>query len=102
MADKEAKREALEELDEDLRQIKTDVDAARAWSDVASRIADALEHTVVAQTFMQLMGAGMKPEGDGFRLEGHRAKCPACLILKNAKPANILPPNGMPIIGRKG
>jgi hypothetical protein len=103
MADTDEKKKVLDELDEDLREIKEGVDAARAWSDVACRIADALEHTIIAQTFMQLAAAGMQPQGEGFTLVGHRAACPGCMILKNAKPAGtkIVPANGMPIIGRK-
>jgi hypothetical protein len=70
------------EIDDRLKRLKTQLDAQAQWSDVASRIADALEHFSVAQNFAALAMQGY--EVPGARLAGHRADCPNCLMVRSA------------------
>lgn len=105
-----SKKEVLEELDDDLRNIKTDLDAAKEWTRVASRIADALEHQSVSNALMQLSAMGLQVDMTNVAKPKHLVSCPVCVIAKNVKvperpliqPANPLDQmNGIPIIGEK-
>ncbi len=97
-----SRKEVIEELDEDLKEILTDVDAAKAWTRVAMRIADALEHQTISQVLTQLGMMGFKVKN--LPAAKHLGTCPTCLIVKSAEPpSDIASPNGgIPIIGRKG
>lgn len=105
------KKQVLEEIDDDLRHIKTDLDAAKEWTRVASRIADALEHQSVSQALMQLSAMGLQVDMKNIAKPKHLVTCPVCVIGKNV----IIPDksslithgsaidqmNGIPIIGEK-
>jgi hypothetical protein len=73
------------EIEDRLKRLKTGLDAQAQWSDVASRIADALEHFSVAQNFAALAMQGY--EVPGIRIAGHRADCPNCLMARSATKA---------------
>jgi len=82
------KKEVLDEMDEDLRNIKTELDATKEWTRTAMRIADALEHLAGSQVLAQL---GMM----GFKVTHppkpkHLALCPACNMIKGAEPPSNL------------
>lgn len=95
------RKEVIEELEDDLKEILTDVDAAKAWTKTAMRIADALEHQTISQVLTQLSMMGFKVKN--IPKPAHLGSCPTCLIVKSAEPASdIAKPNGIPIIGRKG
>jgi hypothetical protein len=70
------------EIEDRLKRLKTGLDAQAEWSDVASRIADALEHFSIAQNFAALAMKGY--EVPGIRLTGHRMDCPNCLMVRSA------------------
>jgi hypothetical protein len=70
------------EIDDRLKRLKTGIDAQAQWSDVVSRIADALEHFSIAQSFAALAMQGYETAGVG--LVGHRADCPNCLLVRSA------------------
>ena len=95
------RKEVIDQLDDDLKEILTDVDATKAWVRVASRIADALEHSTISAVLTQLGIMGFKVQN--MPKPAHLASCPACLIVKSAQPpSDIANPNGISIIGRKG
>ena len=73
------------EIEDRLKRLKTGLDAQAEWSDVASRIADALEHFSIAQNFAALAMQGY--EVPGIRLAGHRADCPNCFMTRSATKA---------------
>ena len=78
--------------------MQSELDAAKGWSNIAARIADALEHQVIAQLMMQL--TALQLETSAPRAQ-HRVDCPGCTLMRNARPAKIITPNGgSPIIGR--
>lgn len=94
------RKEVIDELDDDLKEILSDVDATKAWVRVASRIADALEHSTISTVLTQLGVMGFTVEN--MPKPAHLASCPACLIVKSARPpSDLAHPNGIPIIGRK-
>jgi hypothetical protein len=65
------------DLDDLIRRERVGLEATEEWSDVASRIADALEHQVIGTLMMQLTSLGGKPE---MRNVKHRAECPGCIL----------------------
>jgi hypothetical protein len=67
------------EFDDLVRRERVGLDAAEAWSEVASRIADALEHQVMGDLMMKLTALGGKPEARSVK---HRADCPACVVTR--------------------
>ena len=69
-------------------------EATQKWIDLVGRVADALEHYMIAQLLMQLATMGFKAGNvPGIH---HRPLCPGCGIVKSATPADVIVPNGMP------
>lgn len=89
-----SKKEVLEELDEDIRNIKSGVDAAKMYTATAMRIADALEHLNIMSTLQFLavpseeFPAGRKTN---LYITGHMASCPSCCMIRKAEPVEVSP-----------
>jgi hypothetical protein len=103
MIDDEKEDQIDRGIDDQMRRIKTGLEAEEAWSDTACRIADALEHMVISQSLMALQAMGKLPTS--MPKPQHRTDCPACALAKSAtlahnvsaiaKPGTgILAPNG--------
>lgn len=83
-----SKKEMLDELDEDLRNIKSGVDAARMYTATAMRIADALEHLNIQPTLQFLaLPSEEFPAGreTDLYITGHLASCPSCTMIRKAR-----------------
>jgi hypothetical protein len=70
-------------------------EASAKWIDLVGRVADALEHYMIAQLLMQLQMQGFKVGPlPGIQ---HRVLCPGCNAIKSAKPDDrVVVPSGMP------
>jgi hypothetical protein len=99
-----SRKEVLEELDDDLKEVLTDIDATKKWTDTVMRVADALEHLSMGSTINGLTMMGFKIKNTPSAK--HRGLCPNCALIKNAEapsPVDIVNAH-VPIIGqgRKG
>ena len=86
-----------DDFDETIREMKIGADATAAWSDVTTRIADALEHMVVNQTLAQLAMSGLIPDPKEPAPQ-HRVACPVCRLARTAQKAPLLKP-ARPLMG---
>jgi hypothetical protein len=77
------------------RKEKEGREATKEWIDLVGRVADALEHYMLAQLLMQLQMQGFKVGPlPGIK---HRAMCLGCNAIKSAKPDDrVVVPSGMP------
>lgn len=86
--------EFLNVVDDDIRRMATGSAAQEKYAEVLSRIADALEHTVV-NTTMQLLTAPSEefPAGrtTDLYISGHLAACDACTMIRKARAVEISP-----------
>src|SRR5271156_4478510 len=78
------KKQVLDELDEDLQDVVTDVEATKRWTDTVMRVADALEHLSMGSTINGLTMMGFKIKDRPTAK--HRGMCPNCMLIKSAEP----------------
>ena len=80
-----------DDFDDQVGRMKQGLDAAEQWSEVAWRIADALEHQVVMQSvgFAAMMGRMIDLDKLGHELK-HRTRCPGCLAMRHSSPAPLV------------
>jgi len=88
-----------EDFDNLVRREKIGLEAQERWSDVASRIADALEHQVIAGMLMQMAAMGKDARLDSVK---HRQDCPACAVTRQLINAIKTQSAIMPVNGAMG
>jgi hypothetical protein len=70
-------------------RLKTGISAYMEWSDVVTRMADALEHLSVAQVQLALSMQGLVVDGTSIKAK-HRVDCPSCALMRSAKPSSLV------------
>jgi hypothetical protein len=78
-----------EHTDNYSNQLKTGISAYMEWSDVVTRIADALEHLSVAQVQLAFGMQGIAVDGATIKAK-HRVDCPSCALIRSAKPSPLV------------